>query len=472
MPATTTGEALPTTYKGLIDERESNRIAAQKIHEAACAEGRALNTEEQASFDKHSARAGECLRALNAAHMLSNIEAENGVLDTRGASILPAAGWDGASLDGTSLERQKRERTCQRAFNYYLRSKCADYSASDEERAAIASLNLTTSDQIPGRWSDIRSLKLMQRAALRGQSIDEIELAPLAEKRNTMSALDGPRGGALVPQTFIRRLEAAMLYYGGILQEAEIIRTDSGDAMTWPTFNDTGNTGRRIGENSAVTPVRPTVGNVKWYAHKYTSDELLIPYELIEDNGVDLISMIADMLGERIGRILNQECTIGTGASMPMGIVTAAPVGRTAPVNNAIAVDDVVRLIYSVNASYRNNAKFMMHDDILMLLWLLKDTTGQPLFRPSWEIGKPDLILGRPVVSNSAMTSALAASADVAIFGDFTYYKIREVNDMRFYRLVERHRENDQDAFLTFARRDGNLLDAGGNPIKKLRMAA
>jgi hypothetical protein len=43
---------------------------------------------------------------------------------------------------------------------------------------------------------------------------------------------------------------------------------------------------------------------------------------------------------------------------------------------------------------------------------------------------------------------------------------------MRFYRLVERHRENDQDAFLTFARRDGNLLDAGGNPIKKLRMAA
>ena len=57
------------------------------------------------------------------------------------------------------------------------------------------------------------------------------------------------------------------------------------------------------------------------------------------------------------------------------------------------------------------------------------------------------------------------------VFGDLSKYKIRTVNQMRFYRLEERYRDKDQDGFIAFCREDGGLLNAGTDPVKRLTMA-
>ena len=76
-----------------------------------------------------------------------------------------------------------------------------------------------------------------------------------------------------------------------------------------------------------------------------------------------------------------------------------------------------------------------------------------------------------PYFINQEMQSSLATGTKTLLFGQLSKYKVRMVNEIRMYQLVERHRENDQDAFLAFVRADGNLLSAGTVPVKHLIQA-
>jgi HK97 family phage major capsid protein len=143
--------------------------------------------------------------------------------------------------------------------------------------------------------------------------------------RNTLGDKDGASGGYTYGETFVQQLELATLAYGGMFDVASIIRTETGAPMRWPTANDTTNTGRQLGESTAVTTTTdPTFGQVIWNSYKFSSDAILVPYELIRDSAFDLASELAQMLGIRLGRIQNTKYTTGTGANTAKGIVTCA----------------------------------------------------------------------------------------------------------------------------------------------------
>ncbi len=278
-------------------------------------------------------------------------------------------------------------------------------------------------------------------------------------------------GGYLIPPlTLLSQLEINMLAFGGLLAAAETITTTTGERMGWPTVNDTSNRGRRLGANAAaMSSVQPTFGQVYWDAYKYTSDAVLIPFELLEDANADLPGLLGPMLGERLGRIFNEECTTGTGNSMPKGIVTAAGTGVTSLKAAKIGADDLMRLEHSVDPAYRSGAAYMMHDSILLQIRLLKDGDGQYLFKSGAQFGIPDSINGRPIAVNQSMTTSYTVTGDVPIlFGQLNKYKVRRVNGLRMYRLEERFRDNDQDGFVCLLRGDGNLLTAGTSPVNKL----
>lgn len=292
-----------------------------------------------------------------------------------------------------------------------------------------------------------------------------------SEVRNALSAQDGSTGGFTFHDTFVANLERAMLAFGGMFQVSSVIRTSTGEPMRWPTANDTANTGRQLGENAVVTSTaQPSFAQVIWNAYKFTSDEILVPFELLRDNAVNLAEVLSDMLGERLGRIQNTKYTTGTGAGTPYGIVTVAAAGVTTASSSAIAFDEVIDLEHSLDPSRRSLAgvQYMFHDSILKALRKLKDGNGQYLWQSGANSGAPDTLNRYPYTINQDMASSLVTTAVSMIFGQMTQYKIRQVNSVRMYRLVERHRENDQDAFLAFVEGDGNLLNAGDNPVKKM----
>lgn len=274
-------------------------------------------------------------------------------------------------------------------------------------------------------------------------------------------------GGFLVPQSFSDRLEIALKFFGGMLNEAEVLETGSGADMPWPTVNDTTQTGAILAENATIPGQDITFNSVTLKSYMYTSKLIAVSLQLMQDSFVSVDNVVADLAGQRLGRILNAHFTVGTGTAQPNGVVTAATSGKVGIVGQTVSViyDDLVDLIYSVDRAYRAGSKFMASDSSIKVVMKLKDSQNRPLWQPSVQARQPDFLMGYPVVVNNDI-AVMAANAKSILFGDFTKYKIRRVQGVTLLRLNERYADNLQVGFFAFTRADGNLIDAGTNPVK------
>jgi HK97 family phage major capsid protein len=335
-------------------------------------------------------------------------------------------------------------------------------SPGDDHRAAASQLGMDINNRL-------LEFDLAPRAL---RSLDREDVREWEER--TMSTTTGSQGGYVVPDETMRSLETAMLRFGGMRQVADIIRTDSGAALPWPTMNDTTNTGEIIGQNGQVSNQDLAFSQLVLNAFKYSSKMILIPVELLQDSAVNLADVVGTALGQRIGRISNTHFTTGAGTTVPWGIVTRATLGKTGASGQTTSVttDDLVDLEHSVDPDYRVNARWMFADSTLKALKKLKSTsTDLPLWLPGIAVKEPDTILGYPYVINQAV-AAMAASAKSIVFGDLSKYKIRDVRQVQLLRLDERFADYHQVAFLAFSRHDGDLLDAGTHPVKYYANAA
>jgi HK97 family phage major capsid protein len=294
----------------------------------------------------------------------------------------------------------------------------------------------------------------------------------ISESRAALGVGSGSIGGYTVKDEMMRALEVSLLSFGGMRQAATVIRTETGADLPWPTFNDTANKGRRIGENSVHTNTDMSFGQVVFGAYKYSSDYVLVSWEFLQDSTLNVAEVIGKALGERIGRITNDEFTTGTGSSQPNGLVTAAGTGVTATALTATTTYSfLMDLVHSVDPSYRVGGRFMLSDAALKMVRKVLipqysgDTAGAPLWQPSLQAGVPDQLLGYGYVINQSMATPATAEKTIA-FGDLSKYQIRDVRDITLVRADERFVEYGQVAFLAWSRHDGDLLDAGTDPIK------
>lgn len=369
-----------------------------------------------------------------------------------------------------------REETRNLAFRAWSRSGSADLSR--EEREAMRACRMS-----PGRRSfemavpdsqwmeelqeEFRSVNPInaRRHCLRSKTL-RASLDDWYERRN-LSAITANAGGILVPASFIRQVEINKLAFGGMLQVATIQRTASGELMTMPTADDTTNTGARIGENTDVgSSVDPAFGGVQWTAYKYHSKPVKVPHELLEDAQYDLPGFLGKALPMRIARKQNTDFTVGTGGNGPKGIIPCATSGRTATSATAISYDDIIYLEHSIDPAYRDNTEFMCHDNVVLAVRLLKDGNNRPIWTYGIDTNTQDSLDGKRLTVNQDMDSTIASGKKSLLYGQLSKYIIRQAGQARFYRLVERYRELDEDGFMMFERADGNLLHAGTVPVK------
>lgn len=285
----------------------------------------------------------------------------------------------------------------------------------------------------------------------------------------------GSTGGYTVPQGFWADVIAAMKWFGGMrAANTKKISTDMGNTLPIPTSDDTSNTGRLLAENSAVTNTDVTFGQTNLNAYKWSSDILLVPFELLQDSGVDIEAFLISRIAERLARVQNTYFTTGTGSSQPQGVVTGATLGVTAASATTITYNELVNLKYSVNRAYRNNAQWMTSDTNLKVILKLTDGNSRPLFESllnvSLKSGEPDTLFGQPLIINNDIAD-IATTVKTYLYGDFSNYWIRDVKAMMLLRLVERYADNGQVGFVAFARSDGRLVDAGQHPIKYIQQA-
>lgn len=283
-------------------------------------------------------------------------------------------------------------------------------------------------------------------------------------------------GGYTIPDDMMRAIEVAMLWYGPMRQSSTIVRTEGGADLPWPTVNDTTNVGAILDINTVVPAQDVAFGQLVLKAFKYTSKNVLVPVELMQDNAVNLPQLLGELLGERIGRIQNTHFTTGAGTTLPFGITVQATSGLapTGSVAAGFTYANLVDFEHSVDIAYRNQgASFMMNDAVVgRFKKLLSAVDGRPIWQPGglagMATGAPNTLLGYPYFVNNDMSTATTNGTRAVLFGALQKYLIREVLGITLLRLDERYADFHQVAFLAFARADGNLLNAGTNPVKFL----
>jgi HK97 family phage major capsid protein len=297
------------------------------------------------------------------------------------------------------------------------------------------------------------------------------------ERRGTdpQSVTTTTAGGYTVPDELMRAIDKALLWFGGVRQAADVIRTETGADLPFPTVNDTSNKGAVLNENTQVTVGDVTFSQVVLKSFKYTSKEVLVSVELMQDSATNMPALLGELLGERIGRIQNEHFTTGGGTTVPWGIVTRAAAGPTAggTASAGFTYANFVDLEHSVDRAYRaQGAGFMMNDLVVARIKKLVDDHGRPIWQPANTASAIDgfgsTLLGYPVHVNNDMTTATTNGSKAILFGALNKYKVRDVLGITLLRLDERYADYHQVAFLAFARADGDLINAGTSPIKYL----
>lgn len=292
--------------------------------------------------------------------------------------------------------------------------------------------------------------------------------------KNAQGVGTGAAGGYTVPPAFRQKIVEQITFVAQMRQLAEVITTETGASLPWPTVDDTANEGAILAENTQVVEQDVTFGQASLDAYMYTSKLVRVSLQLLNDNAFGLETWLARALGARIGRIQNRHFTVGTGTGQPDGIVTSAAVGKQGAVGQTLTVtyDDLVDLIDSIDTAYLSggNVRFMMSQTARKTLRKLKDGQNRPLWEPSLQAGTPDTLMGYGLTLNNYVPDP-AASAKSIVFGDIREaYVIRDVSDFALLRLSERYADYLQVGFLGFQRSDGTLQN--GSAVKAYQHSA
>lgn len=302
------------------------------------------------------------------------------------------------------------------------------------------------------------------RAGYEGFSADDY-----AKVRNTLSVGGaGSEGGYTVQTEVVTQVLNALLQFGGMRSVAEVMQTAQGNPMSFPTSNGTSEVGEIVAENASAGSQDPSFGTLPLNVYKFGSKIIAIPFELLQDSAVDVEAFVNARIVTRLGRIQNQYFTTGTGSGQPTGIVTAANVGATAATGGTVIVtyNDLINLQHSVDPAYRMGAKFMMHDSTVKAIRKIVDSNNRPLYIDDFDQGITGAaggsLAGSQVITNQQMP-VMAANAKSILFGDFSYYKIRDVMAMSLFRFTDSvYTSKGQVGFLAWMRSGGNFIDVGG----------
>lgn len=134
----------------------------------------------------------------------------------------------------------------------------------------------------------------------------------------------------------------------------------------------------------------------------------------------------------------------------------------------AVTADSIIKLVYTLRKTHRNGAKFMLNNNSLFKIRILKDSEGNYLWRPGLELNQPSTLLGYGIAENEQMPD-IEADAKAIAFGNFKRgYTIVDRIGTRILR--DPYTNKPYVGFYTTKRTGGMLADS--QAIKLLQIGA
>ena len=345
-------------------------------------------------------------------------EAAKKILDVAAAEKRDLTSEETQSYERITKELEDRQATIEK-----LRADEARELRLDAATREIADQVRPVADAPRGVRSDAEVIRSMAKGEIRSHSF---------EKRDVVKTSTG----SPVPTSFYDQVIMLARHVGPMLSTSTVLNTASGENLQIPSLAQY-STAALVGEGTAISESDPIFNSfVTLGAYKY-SFLVQLSTELIEDSGVDILSFLADQVGNELGIRVNAALTTGTGSNQPNGIITGAAAGVTGGtgVSGAFTADNLISLVYSVDTAGRRQAGagFQMNSTAIAAMRSLKDTAGNYVFSPALNADANDLLLGYPVFENPAMANP-ATSAKSVIFGALKSYYVRQVGGIKLDR--------------------------------------
>jgi len=337
-----------------------------------------------------------------------------------------------AIIDVATAEKRdlsaEEEQTYTR-LNNELNDRAATIAKLREDETRELRMDAATreiADQVrPVASAPVQEDVAMIRALIKGES-----RSANFERRDILKSSTG----SPVPTSFYNQVIMKARLIAPVLATSTVLNTAGGENLQIPrlstysvgTVNAEAAT---LGESDPAFAAFITLGAFKYGFLTQVSQELL------EDSGVDMLSFLADQVGNALGFAVGSALTVGTGTNEPTGIVAASSVGGTSGTATGFTADNLIDLLYSLDGAARNlpGVGWMMTGQSIGRVRKLKDTAGNYVFQPSLSMDSPDMLLGKPIYENPSMAEATTGTKSV-IVGHLPSFYVRSVGGIKLDR--------------------------------------
>ena len=360
-----------------------------------------------------------------------------------------------AIIDVATAEKRdlsaEEEQTYSR-LNNELNERAATIAKLREDESRELRMDAATreiADQVrPVASAPVQEDVAMIRALIKGES-----RSANFERRDILKSSTG----SPVPTSFYNQVIMKARLVAPVLATSTVLNTAGGENLQIPRLS-TYSVGTVNAEAAAMGESDPafsafiTLGAFKYGFLTQVSQELL------EDSGVDMLSFLADQVGNALGFAVGSALTVGTGTVEPTGIVSASSVGGTSGTATGFTADNLIDLLYSLDGAARNlpGVGWMMTGQSVGRVRKLKDTAGNYVFQPSLAMDTPDMLLGKPIYENPSMAEATTGTKSV-IVGHLPSYYVRSVGGLKLDRSDDYAFNQGLATFRATFRVDGNL---------------
>lgn len=286
------------------------------------------------------------------------------------------------------------------------------------------------------------------------------------EESKVMQLSDENSAGFLAPAEYWQDILVNFVEISPIRQFASV-RTITSRELVRPKKIQATTAVRRGKETALVDPSDLKYNLVKYQAHPL--DALcVLSRDSLEDVGVLEQELTADF-SEQFALTESQEFLTGTGVNEPMGILTDSEVEViTSDITNKIDFDDILNLQHSLKEYYWRNARFFANRLIIKHIRKLKDANGQYLWSPPIDASNPATIAGSPYSMTPGMSSTVATTNKVLMFGDLgRAYLIVDRNTMTIEVIREKYLPNI--GFYATVRNGGGLAITEAVKVLKVK---
>lgn len=295
------------------------------------------------------------------------------------------------------------------------------------------------------------------------------------------NTLTGAAGGFAVPQPVFQGIRERILETSPLRRLASVYSVSSTGTKFLVNRNNAGSAW--VGETDTRTDTGDPTLDLRTPSFGTVFGLVEATEELLLDGAIDIRSWFTNACAQQVAQAEGLAFVSGNGTNKPLGFLAGptpvttgdatrasgtlqyVPTGEAA----AITVDSLRAIYFSLKASHRQNASWLMSSATASVLSNLKDSEGRSLWQPSLSADTPATLMGRPVFYAEDMP-AIAANAFPIAFGDFMAgYLIADSGGLRIT-IDDNITKPGFVRFYVRRRVGGNIYDS--EAIRLLKVAA